>query len=58
MVFDNAPEVYLPSEQPSVILKNKLEKLFPGGQNAIILFQGNDLYSDDFLDKLDKSTRE
>ena len=58
MVFDNAPEVYLPPHQAGVLLKKELEKIFPGDQNAIILFQGNDLYSDHFLDSLHKATKE
>ncbi len=52
LIFDNAPEVYLPADQPGVVLKNELAELFPGDQNAIILFHGKALYSDQFLDQL------
>ncbi len=58
LTFDNAPEVYLPADQPGVVLKNQLLKIFPGDQNAFILFKGNDLYSDQFLENLDAATRQ
>ncbi len=58
IVFDNAPEVYLPPDQAGVVLKKDLEEIFPGDQNAIILFQGDDLYSDQFLERLHRVTQE
>ncbi|MCK5665260.1 MAG: hypothetical protein KAI17_17355, partial [Thiotrichaceae bacterium] len=58
LVFDNAPEVYLPKELPSVVLKEKLSKLYPSDQIAMILFKGDKLYTDDFLDKLEQAAKE
>jgi len=58
LTFDNAPEIYLPKHQASVVLKEKLSLLYPGDQNAMILFKGDKLYTDDFLDKLEKATKE
>ncbi len=56
--FNNAPETYLPKDQPAVILEQALRKQFPDDQVAIILFGGEDLYSDAFLQKLEQATRE
>ena len=57
LVFNNSPLAYLPEDLPSVILVNELEKIFPGDQNAFIMFQGDALYSNDFLDNLELATR-
>ncbi|MFK5984634.1 MAG: hypothetical protein QM479_04305, partial [Pseudomonadota bacterium] len=55
LAFDNAPETYLPKNQPSVILENELRKIFPDDQTAFILFNGENLYSDDFLNNLEQA---
>lgn len=48
----------MPDDQPGVLLKNELLTLFPGDQNAVILFAGNDLYSDNFLVRLEAAAIE
>jgi len=58
LAFNNAPEIYLPDDQPSVVLEKQLREMFPDDQVAIVLFKGNELYSDDFLTKLQQATRQ
>ena len=57
LAFNNAPEIYLPGDQPSVILEKQLRETFPDDQVAIILFKDKYLYSDSFLQNLEKATR-
>ncbi|MCP3852185.1 MAG: MMPL family transporter [Gammaproteobacteria bacterium] len=58
LVFNNTPEVYLPDDTVSVVLKKQLEALFPEDQNAFILFQGKNIFSNEFLDNLEAATLE
>lgn len=56
--FNNAPETYLPDDQPAVILERKLRQQFPDDQVAMFLFKGESLYDDAFLEKLEAATRQ
>lgn len=53
--FDNAPEAYLPTDAPSVQFERRLRERFPGYELEVLLFQGEDLYQDRFLDALDRA---
>ncbi len=46
--INNAPKVYLPSDAPSVLIDDKLRKIFPSDQGILLLFEGVALYSDGF----------
>jgi predicted RND superfamily exporter protein len=52
--FNNSPEVYYPANAPAVNLRNELRRDFPSDEMLTILFKGDDLYSQDFLTRLDK----
>ena len=58
LIFNNAPVAYLPENTESVVLKKQLETIFPGDQNAFVLFTGKDIFSNNFLDNLETATRE
>ena len=47
--IDNAPGVYFPKDEPAVILDNRLREQFPSDQVYILLFEGPDLYAEEFL---------
>jgi predicted RND superfamily exporter protein len=47
--IDNDPRVYFPDDEPAVILDDKLRAQFPNDQVYILLFEGQNLFSDDFL---------
>lgn len=55
--FNNSPEVYYPTDAPAVKLRNELRRDFPSDEMLTILFKGDDLYSQDFLTRLDKLVR-
>lgn len=52
--INNAPKVYLPVDAPSVLVDNALRQEFPNDQLLVALFEGPDLYSDDFLLALER----
>ena len=52
--FNNSPEVYYPATASAVKLRNELRRDFPSDEMLTILFKGDDLYSQDFLTRLDK----
>ena len=52
--FNNSPEVYYPANAPAVNLRNELRRDFPSDEMLTILFKGDDLYSQDFLTRLDR----
>ncbi len=54
---NNAPEVYYSSDSPAVLLRNELRRDFPNDEALTVVFQGKDLYSSDFLARLDRLTR-
>ena len=58
LAFDNAPEVYLPENQPAVILEKQLRENFPEDKIILVLFHGNNLFSDQFLASLDTACRQ
>ena len=47
--INNAPKVYLPPDAPSVLVDDKLRRLFPSDQVLLLLFEGVALYSEGFL---------
>ncbi len=50
--FNNSPEVYYPSNAPAVKLRNELRRDFPSDESLTILFHGNNLFSQDFLRRI------
>lgn len=48
---NNAPKVYFPDDAPAVVADDALHKTFPSDQVIVLLFEGNDLFSDDFLSR-------
>ena len=50
--FNNAPEVYYPDDSPAVILRNQLRADFPSDEVLTVLFRSDQLYSQDFLQRL------
>lgn len=52
--FNNAPEAYYPKDSPAVRLRDELRQHFPSDEILTVAFQGNDLYSADFLRRLDR----
>jgi predicted RND superfamily exporter protein len=50
--FNNSPEVYYPANAPAVQLRNELRRDFPSDEALTILFHGNNLYSQDFLRRI------
>ena len=54
--FNNAPGIYFPSDSPTVVLDNQVRELFPQDQVILALFTGDSLYSDSFLEGLDRIT--
>jgi len=58
LAFDNAPEVYLPEDQPAVILEKELRQSFPEDKIALILFKSENLFGDEFLNSLNKASKQ
>ncbi|AFL76080.1 efflux RND transporter permease subunit [Thiocystis violascens] len=54
LTINNAPQVYLPADAPSVILDRALRQEFPNDQILVALFEGTDIYSDRVLLALDR----
>jgi predicted RND superfamily exporter protein len=51
--LDNAPEAYFPEDAPAVVFDRELRQTFPQDQVLVALFQGEALYGEDFLTRLD-----
>ncbi|MBA2722871.1 MAG: MMPL family transporter, partial [Methylibium sp.] len=51
--LNNAPEVYYPPDAPAVLLRDELRREFPSDEILTVLFQGDKLYSAEFLKRLD-----
>jgi uncharacterized protein len=54
--FNNAPEVYFPPDSPAVQLRDALRADFPNDESLTVLFHGEDLFSPEFLRRLDEAT--
>lgn len=52
--FNNAPEVYYSDDSPAVILRNQLRADFPSDEVLTVLFRSDQLYSADFLQRLNR----
>lgn len=52
--FNNSPEAYYPKDSPAVRLRDELRKHFPSDEILTVVFTGQDLYSADFLRRLDR----
>lgn len=52
--FNNSPEAYYPKDSPAVRLRDELRRHFPSDEILTVAFQGGDLYSADFLRRLDR----
>jgi len=52
--FNNSPEAYYPKDSPAVRLRDELRRHFPSDEILTVAFQGDDLYSADFLRRLDR----
>ncbi len=57
LVVENAPEVFLPKSQPSVILEDELREVFPESDVLVILLKSPDLYSDAFLKSIESAAQ-
>lgn len=51
--LDNAPTVYLPEDAPAVELDEALRERFPEDHVFVLLFEGESLFEQDFLSRLD-----
>jgi len=47
--INNAPEIYMPAQAPSVILEQELRAQFPSDQVLLALFEGEEIFADGFL---------
>ncbi len=56
--FNNALELYFPADSRAVVMEQGLRKEFPNDELLIAVFAGPDLYSADFLSKLDRVTQQ
>ena len=56
--FNNALELYFPTDSPAVQMEHSLRKEFPNDELLIAVFTGADLYSAEFLAKLDRVTQQ
>lgn len=55
--FNNDPYLYFPKNSPSIILDQQLRTEFPNDEFLVAMFSGNDLYSREFLESLDRLSR-
>ena len=55
--FNNAPELYFPTNSPAVLLEQSIRKEFPNDEMLIGVFAGEDLFSAEFLSKLDQVSK-
>ncbi len=56
--FNNAPELYFPSDSPAVLLEQSIRKEFPNDELLIGVFAGEDLFSAEFLTALDRVSKQ
>ena len=47
--INNDPKVYFPDDEPAVVIDKALREQFPNDQAYILLFEGANLFSDNFL---------
>jgi uncharacterized protein len=52
--FNNAPEVYYLDDSPAVVLRDALRRDFPNDEALTVVLSGRDLYTRDFLVRLDQ----
>ena len=52
--FNNSLEVYFSEGEPSVVLRDALRRDFPNDEVLTVILQGQDLYTRDFLVRLDR----
>ncbi|MDO8863752.1 MMPL family transporter [Haliea sp. E1-2-M8] len=57
LTINNVPKVYLPEDARAVIIDEQVREFFPNDQGMAFLFEGPDLYADQFLLALDALTR-
>jgi len=51
--FNNAPEVYYPEDAAAVQLRNELRESFPTDEVMTVLFRSEEVFSADFIGRLD-----
>lgn len=56
--LNNAPEVYFPDSSPAVMFEDELREEFPLDQVLVVLFEGEDLLSDELLSDLETVVRQ
>ncbi|MBI5256431.1 MAG: MMPL family transporter [Burkholderiales bacterium] len=56
--FNNSPEVYYPADAPAMAVRDALRKDFPSDEVLTVLFQGDDLYTENFLRRLQAMSNE
>jgi uncharacterized protein len=56
--FNNSPQVYYSPGSPAVVLRAELRRLFPDDEVLTVLLRGQDLYTPDFLRKLDRLSKD
>lgn len=56
--FNNAPEAYFPRDSPAVQLRDALRADFPNDEMITVLLHGEDLFTLDFLRRLDEATQQ
>ena len=52
--INNAPEVQSKADAPAILLRQALRADFPNDEALTVIFQGDDLYTKEFLVKLDR----
>ncbi len=55
--FNNAPDIYSPPDSPVIQLRQSLFKEFPNDETVIALFEGDALFTPEFLSALDRAAR-
>ncbi len=58
LVIDNAPEIYFPSSASAVQIDAKVRDTFPTDQVLVFLLQGEGLWEEGFIKRLDSAVRE
>ncbi|NRF66489.1 MMPL family transporter [Aquincola sp. S2] len=58
LTFNNSPQVYYPADAPAIVLRDALRKDFPSDEVLTVLFHGDDLYTEDFLRRLQALSNE
>jgi uncharacterized protein len=53
--FNNSPEVFYPDGSPAVELREALRSDFPSDEVLTVVFHGKDLYTREFLTRLDRA---